>query len=578
MKNKSKSNRPSSTENKIIHDSQTGALNINIDSKNNMSLLQKLLNNNNFEQNKYINNKIILSKNNKNNISYRNGNNKKKIKNKKEHNRQKSDSFHDSKNNETEYKNIKFFKNSDSNISQSFKSYTISDISRRRKNSQLTPISLKINKIKNNSKNKKEDRKNNSCINNYAKKSIPKNVKQMLNMNHKCHLVKNNSNLMQKYFSNFDMNNNNNILNKKYISSNYDNKTNNISIIKAPIKETKKKEMYFSKQYTMKLNLDKLKSNIDINQDFSTSFNNNINNINNIYINLDHLKQIQLNSITNNNNINFGTSLTNNLNNTNNTKIFFGNNDFYPNSIGNLNITNRNNNFLDHKKLLITTLNKKINSQEKSKIGNYISISSGEFFKIKKTVISKRHKKNDSNIIQKKNFSNASSNISRILGNHLRNNSTKNKVNSANKDKRIPLIGLNYKKINTIKKSHINNDLFILKRKQPKYSSVDKGMIKKDNAKQLFLNRFNYKKINSTKNSTKINNMMNANNVFKIKKVNENHNKSSSCNIVSRKINSGNKTTANHKKNSQFFYKNIINSGNMLINSYINYSNYPNKK
>ena len=375
------------------------------------------------------------------------------------------------------------------------------------------------------------------------------------------------------------MNNNNN-LNNNYISSNNKNKTNtnNISIIKSPIITTKKKETGFSKQFTMKLNLDKLKSNIDINQDFSTSFNNNINNINNIYINLDQLKQIQLNSITNNNNINFGTSLTNNLNNTNNTKIFFSNNDFYPISNSNMNYTNRNNNFLDHKKLLITTLNKKIISQGKSKIGNYISISSGEFFKIKKAVISKKHKKNDSNTIQKKIVANISSNISKIIGNHLRNNSTKNKVNSANKDKGIPLIGLNYKKIKTIKKSHLNNDFISLKRKQQKYSSVDKGVIKNDKSKKLFLNKFNYKKINSTKNCTKVDNKPNISNIFKIKKVNGVHNKSSSSNIVSRKINSGNKTTVNHKKNAKFFYKNIINSGNMLINSYINYSNFHNKK
>ena len=578
LKNKIKSSRPSSTENKNIHGYQTGVLNINIDNKNNMSLLQKLLNNNNYDQNKYFNNKIILSKNYKKNISCRNGNNNKIIKNKKEYNRQKSDSDHDFKNNETEYKNIKYCKISDTNISHSFKSHTISNISRKKRLSQLTPINLKRNNIKNNPKNKKDEIKNNSCNNKCIKNTSAKNIKKMVNMNNKYHLAKNNSNLIQKYFSNYDLNNNN--LNKNYISSNCNNKANNICIIKSPIKTTKKKEICFSKQYTMKLNLDKLKSNIDINQDFSTSFNNNnnVNNINNIYINLNQLKQLQLNSITNNNNINFGTSLTNNLNNTNNTKIFFANNDVYPNSNSNGNYTNRNNNFLNHKKLLITTLNKKINSQEKKKISNYLSIPSGEFFKIKKTIISKRHKKNDSTNVQKNNLSNISSNVSRIICNHLRNNYTKNKVNSANKDKRIPLIGLNLKKIKTVKKSHLNNDLITLKRKQQKYSSVDKGVIKKDKTKQLFLNKFNYKKINSTKNSTKIDDKLNASNIFKIKKVNGDHHKSSSTNIVSRKINSGNKTTVNHKKNSKFFYKNIINSGNMLINSYINYSNLHSKK
>ena len=73
-------------------------------------------------------------------------------------------------------------------------------------------------------------------------------------------------------------------------------------------------------------------------------------------------------------------------------------------------------------------------------------------------------------------------------------------------------------------------------------------------------------------------NKVNSSSIIKIKKVNGNHTKSSSSNIISRRINSGNKTTVNHKKNSKFFYKNIINSGNMLINSYINYSNIHSKK
>ena len=580
LKNKMKSSRPSSTENKNIHECETGVLNLNSDTKNNMSLLQKLLNNNNYDQGKYYSNKIFLSKNNKNNISF--GGIKKIFDKKQNYDRQKSDL--ENYLNKTEYhKNKNFLKTNEINdISQSFKNhnYTISHIPRQIKNYQLTPINIKINKTKKN--HKKEERKNNSCSNNYVKKNFAKNIKKMANINNKYHLIKNNSNIIQKFLSNFDINNNN--FNKNFLSSNNNNITNNINIIKSPLKPTKKNEICFSKQYTMKLNLDRLKSN-DNNQDFSTSFNNNINNINNVYINLNQLKQIQLNSITNNNNINFGTSMTNNLNNTN-TKILLSNNDLYPNSNSNsnMNFTNRNNNFFNHKKLLISTLNKKINSQEKGKIGNYISISSGEFFKIKKAVISKKHKKNEgnnNNNIKKNNFSNINSNISGILYNHLRqNNSTKNKIYSANKDKRIPLIGLNYKKIKPAKKSHITNDLFTLKKKQKeqKYSSVDKGIIKKDSAKQLFLNKFNYKKINSLKNNGKMDNKVNSSSIIKIKKVNGNHTKSSSSNIISRRINSGNKTTVNHKKNSKFFYKNIINSGNMLINSYINYSNIHSKK
>ena len=145
--------------------------------------------------------------------------------------------------------------------------------------------------------------------------------------------------------------------------------------------------------------------------------------------------------------------------NTNN-KILLSNNELSPNNNTNMNNTNRNNNFFNHKKLLISTLNKKINSPESSKISNYISISSGEFFKIKKTVIQKRHKKNEMNF-QKNNFSNISSNISSIIynNNKQKNNSTNNKGKSANKDKRIPLIGLNYKKIKPVKKSDIRKDL-----------------------------------------------------------------------------------------------------------------------
>jgi hypothetical protein len=255
-----------------------------------------------------------------------------------------------------------------------------------------------------------------------------------------------------------------------------------------------------------------------------------------------------------------------------------------PLSNPNINYTNRDNNFFNHKKLLISTLNKKVNSPEGKKLGNYISISSGEFFKIKKTVISKRHTKKELNF-NKNNFSNVSSNISGIIYNHnQRNKSTKNKGNSANKDRRIPLIGLNYKKIKPEKKTYINNDLFTLKRKhkENKYMSVDKGIIKKvkdkeNNTKQLFSHRLNYKKINSSKYISQKDNKINVSSIIKIKKVNGHTNKSNSTNIISRRINSGNKTTVIHKKNPKFFINNIMNSGNELINSYINYSNFHSK-
>ena len=99
----------------------------------------------------------------------------------------------------------------------------------------------------------------------------------------------------------------------------------------------------------------------------------------------------------------------------------------------------------------------------------------------------------------KNNFSNVSSNVSGIVYNNKQhNNSAKNKGKSANKEKRIPLIGLNYKKIKTFKKADISSDILKLKRKQKeqKYSSVDKEIMTKD-SKQLFSDRINYKKMNS---------------------------------------------------------------------------------
>ena len=584
LKNKEKGNRPSSTENKNIYDCETGVINFNSDTNNDFSLLHKLLynnNNNNFEQGKYYNNKIILSKNNKNILNGINS----RINNK---NFQKVKDQFDLDNYlkiniKTDYKTNKIKNNN--NITQSFKSHTIScKKQKKRKNgkAKVNPINLKINKTKN-KKMQKEEIKNNSCCNNYNKKTFVKNIKKMANINNNKNNSIKNKNIIQKYIYNYDSNNINNInLDKNFLSSNNSTITHNISIIKSPIKTSRKDEIFISKQYNKNLNLDRLKSN-DNNQDFSTSFNN-INNINNINININQLKQMQINSITNiNNNINFGTSITNNLNNTN-TKIIISNNEMSPQSNPNINYINRDNNFFNHKKLLISTLNKKVNSPEGKKIGNYISISSGEFFKIKKTVISKRHTKKELNF-NKNNFSNVSSNISGIIYNHnQKNKSTKNKGNSANKDRRIPLIGLNYKKIEPEKKTYVNNDLFTLKRKhkENKYMSVDKGIIKKDkdkenNSKQLFSHRLNYKKINSSKYINQKDNKINVSSIIKIKKVNGHTNKSNSTNIISRRINSGNKTTVIHKKNPKFFINNIMNSGNELINSYINYSNFHSK-
>ena len=575
---KEKDSRPSSTENKNIHQCETGVISSNnIDAKNNnYSLLQKLLNNNNYEQGKFFNNKIILSKNNVSSygISPRALNKNKEETN---HNHHQFDFL----NFKTEYKASKK-KNKTQDISivnQNFKSYTISDKPRQRRNCKLTPINIKIKKIKNNTINKNlkknqknEEIKNNSC--NHMKKSFVKNIKKMVNLNagSKYNSIKNN-NLIKKYIVNFDSYNN--IINKNILSSNNNNNitnniTNNLSICKSPVKTTRKEEVYSTKQYTMKLDLGRLKSN-DNNQDFSTS----INIINNFNMNINQLKQMQLNSTTNNNHniINFGTSLSNNLNNTNN-KILLSNNELSPCNNTNMNNTNRNNNFLNHKKLLISTLNKKMNSPEGSKISSYISISSGEFLKIKKTVIQKRHKKNEMNF-PKNNFSNISSNVSGIIYNNKQhNNSAKNKGKSANKEKRIPLIGLNYKKIKTFKKADISSDILKLKRKQKeqKYSSVDKEIMCKD-SKQLFSDRINYKKMNSSKFKN------NISGIIKIKKVNghNNNSKSSSSNIITRRIHSGNRTTVN-QNNHKLFNKNLINNGsNILINSYIKYSNFHNK-
>ena len=102
----------------------------------------------------------------------------------------------------------------------------------------------------------------------------------------------------------------------------------------------------------MKFDLSQLKSNNGNNkQNFSNSLNG-INNLNNI--NMNKLKNIQFNSTTNNN-MNF-SYMSNNIN-------------LSPcnSNMSNMSITSRKNNFFNHKKLLIATLNKKIKSPQPNK-------------------------------------------------------------------------------------------------------------------------------------------------------------------------------------------------------------------
>ena len=158
-------------------------------------------------------------------------------------------------------------------------------------------------------------------------------------------IKKHNSNITKKYLVNFDSNNNINInMNINFLSSN-NNLTNNINIIKSPIKTPRQEEICFSKQYTMKFDLRRFKSNNGNNkQNFSNSLSN-ISNLNNI--NMNKFKKIQFNSTTNNNNFSY-MSNNNNLSPCN----------------SNMNINSRKNHFFNNKKLLIATLNKKIKSPQ----------------------------------------------------------------------------------------------------------------------------------------------------------------------------------------------------------------------
>ena len=556
IKKKNKESPSSSAEKKIINE-----YDYNNDTKSNLSLLQKLLYNNNYEQDTFYNNKILLLKKNKSKIA--NLFNIKNFQKNNNNNNNKIPKFdlenYLDLNDKTDYKKNK--KHKIENISNSFKSHTISENPEKRKVCELSPINKENDKKE---KIKKDQSKNSNCnSSNNIKKYNVRNVKRISSMNKKYNLIKNNSNLIKKYISNIENISNNN---KNFLSSN-NNIINNISIIKSPLRTSRKASNCFSNQYNMKLNLSRLKSN-DNNQEFSTSFNNN--NINIINININQLKQMKLNSITNNN-INFGTSLSNNLNNTN-KNILLSNNDLTPMANSNMNYTNKNN-FFNHKKLLISTLTKKIKSPEIKKRNNNINLSAGKFIKIKKAILSRRHKKDEINL-KKHNYSNVKYNVSGI--NH--NNSMTNRDNSGNKNKIIPLLGFNNEKNKAIKQSNFTKDLFTLKRKNKNQKmSFEKDILKKkkDNSTQVLSNRLKFKKVKSSKIIREKENKGNISNIIKIKKV---KNKYSSENIISKRINSGNKTSSvNNKYNANLINKNKIDSSNILINSYLNYSKFHSK-
>ena len=114
--------------------------------------------------------------------------------------------------------------------------------------------------------------------------------------------------------------------------------------------------------------------------------------------------------------------------------------------------------FFNHKKLLIATLSKKLNSPQPNKMDKYINISSGDFLKIRKTIISKRHKKSEMNF-KNRDFSNIMSNISGSGLINLNNiNSRQQNKGIKNKNRKIPLIGLNFnfKKIKSNSRSKLS--------------------------------------------------------------------------------------------------------------------------
>ena len=565
--------------NKNIHECQTGvAINYNIynynnnfnnnfnynsEQKNNISLLQKLLNNNitstNKEHNKTTNtNKVILHNNKESS----------KSPSQKEINKENSMIKDFFKNYKTEYKistkSAKSHEHERSILSKSFKSQNDSE-NKIRKNrvNKYSSINLKKNKFKN-----KEKKSNNNNMGTNNNSYNNKGVKQSLYKEIKKHnsIKSNNSNITKKYLMNFDSNNNINInMNINFLSSN-NNLTNNINIIKSPIKTPRQDEICFSKQYTMKFDLGKLKSNNGNNkQNFSNSLSG-ISNLNNI--NMSKLKKIQFNSTTNNN-MNFS---------------YMSNNNNLSPCNSNMSITSRKNHFFNHKKLLIATLNKKIKSPQPNKMDKYINISSGDFLKIKKTIISKRHKKNDMNF-KNRDFSNIMSNISGSGLININNiNSRPQNKSIKNKNKKIPLIGLNFnfKKIKPTKNSNETFSTGKKKEKEKKHLSFGKGNL---NVKQFLTSKLNYKKLNM-----KNKNEESSNNVITIKKVNKYNGNKSKSKIINKRINSGNKTTVSNNTNSKLFKginmlldgskfsKNNINSNDVLVNSFIKFQKKANKK
>ena len=562
-KDKIKNISPSSAENKNLHKNEFENIFTHNDSKKNFTLLLKLLSNNG-EGKK--NNKIILSKNNKNINSYNDNNILIEIN--KDNNKIQS-RLKSYLNFITEY-NIKrkhFQIQEENNISQNYRRNTISFKIIKRESFELSPKNLRINKFNNNKKVTKVEVENNSCS--QIKKSVYNNIKKIVKINNKYNNIKNDNNLNKNYLFNSENSNIAYKINNNFLSSNIKNITNNISIIKSPKTTFKKDNIIFSKLYNMKLESGKLKQK-DNNQDFSFSFNN-INNKN-----IEELRQMQSNSTTNNININFCTSMSNNLNNTTNKIIL--SNEVSPHFSNNN--TNRNNNLFNIRKLLLlSTLNKNINSPEKSKICKYVNVSSGDFLKINKNVESKRKNKNNK-LNFKNNFSNLSSNISRIINHRQQKSIEQFKGNSSLKVKKMPLMELNSRKIKNSKKSNLNNSILTLKKikKERKYSSVDKEIVKKYNSKNLFLNRLNFKKIDSSFFIKEKEH--NSSSIIKIRKGKQYNNNSCLNNIIIKVINSGNKNMINHINDYKLSHKNnIINYNNGLMNDNNNeYSNFLKKR
>ena len=534
--------------------------NYNSEPKSNISLLQKLLNNNNNKVNKEnnlsanITKKVILHKNEKESKSSSqkelNSDNKKIIKENTTNNFFKSY--------KTEYKiNSKSAKSPENGrgvLSRSFKSQNDSENKKRKKLiAKCNSINLKKSKYKN------KDKKNTTNNNIESSNNSTKVIKQSLYKEIKKHnsIKTNNSNITKKYLMNFDSNNNINInMNINFLSAN-NNLTNNINIIKSPLKSPKKSDTYFSKQYTMKFDFGQLKTNRGNNkQNFSNSLNG-INNLNNININ--KLKNIHFNSTTNNN-MNFS---------------YMSNNNNLSPCNSNMSITSRKNNFFNHKKLLIATLSKKIKSPQPNKMDKYMNISSGDFLKIRKTLITKRHRKNEMNF-KNRDFSNIISNKSGsgLINLNNINSRAQNKIIKT-KNKKIPLIGLNLNS-KKLKQTKNTNDTFSSgkkKEKEKKHLSFGKNRI---NVKQFLTSKLNYKKL-STKNNDE-----NSHSIIMIKKMNRYNSNKAKTKINEKRINSGNKTTVNNQNTKLFrginmfldnskFYQKILNSNNVLVNSFIKF-------